>query len=145
MLDNSTAKNDHAGALGLHGYFIDPLNVFDNVDTQLLWRALESMEEEHIAKTSVSESRAENGYVVFVGPVINRPLIVDFLTEPMDDFAGSPDDGFVVVLGGLLLFQQLVENRDDPVLEGAVIVVGNKKVANTIHALCSKSCTRRCE
>ena len=48
------------------------------------------MEVHHVAQTAVRESRAENGDVVLVRPVVNGSFVIDLLAQSCDDLARGP-------------------------------------------------------
>lgn len=135
VLDDATAQDDHAGALGAHGDGVDAADVLNDVDLELAGRGLEGVEVEHVAEAAVGEGRAEDGDVVLVGPVVDRGGVVNILAEAVDDLGRGPVDGGLGVLGGLLFLQQGVQDRHQPVLEGAVVGVGHHQVADPVQAL----------
>ena len=95
------------------------------------------MEEQHIAETSVRQGGTEHRDGVLVGPVVDGGPVVDLLAEAGDHGAGRPDKRLLVALGGFLLLEHLVEDGNDPVFKGAVVVVRDNQVPDSIHALCS--------
>lgn len=138
MLDETATENDHACSLGPYRDGVDATDILDDVDAQLARGGLEGVEIEHIAQAPISEGRAEDGDVVLVSPVVNRAWVVNLLAKTVDDLARGPGDGVRGVLAGLLLLQELVEDGHDPVLEGAVIAVGDIKIADAIEAASSQ-------
>jgi len=98
------------------------------------------VEMEHVAEGAVGEGGGEYWDVVFVGPVHYRRWIVDLLSQARDDRARRPDQFFLVasLLAGYLLGEQLVQDRDHPVFEKAVVVVRDDEVADAVHACFSE-------
>lgn len=102
------------------------------------------MEVEHVAEGAVGEGGAEYRYRVPVRPVQDGGFVVDFGAQARNDGAGGPDEAVFVVFGGgflggfLLLGEHGVEDRYDPVFEGAVVAVGDDEVADAVHAFFSQ-------
>ena len=102
------------------------------------------MEVEHVAEGAVGEGGAEYRDAVSVGPVEDGGFVGDFGAEAGDDGAGGPDEAVLWVVGGglvgfgggFLLGEHGIEDRDDPVLKGAVVAVGHDEVADAVHAFC---------
>lgn len=80
------------------------------------------------------------GSIHFVSPVIDGFLVVDFFPQSMDEGARRPDGATI-----FLFKQHLIQDRGEPVLKLAVVIVRNNEVANTIHALLPKSSTVQIE
>lgn len=93
------------------------------------------MEVKHVTQTAVCQGRAEDGDVVLVRPVIDGALIVDLLTQTVDDFRRGPVDLVLSALAGLLLLKHLVEDGHHPILKGAVVGVRHNEVADPVQAL----------
>ena len=145
VLHQSPTQDNHACPLCSDRNRVDLANVLYNVDTQLLWRRLERVKIQHVAQTSICESWAEDRDVVLPCPVVDRSLIVDLLAQAVDDLARGPVQRLVSLLASLLLLEHLVENGHDPVLEGAVVAVGDHEVADAVHALFAQVGARRGE
>lgn len=92
------------------------------------------MEIEHVTQTPVRQRRTEDRDVVFPRPVVYRAFIVDFFPESVDDFARSPVKWLVGFFAGFLLLQHFVENRYNPVFEGAVVAIRHDEVTDAVHA-----------
>ena len=135
VLDEAAAEDDDAGALGADGEGVDAADVADDVDLELAGRGLEGVEVEHVAEAAVGQGRAEDGYVVLVGPVVDGALVVDLLAEAADDAGRGPDELVLGPAAGLLLLEHGVEDGHDPVLKGAVVLVGHDEVADAVEAL----------
>ncbi|KAH3660710.1 hypothetical protein OGATHE_005042 [Ogataea polymorpha] len=69
VLDQTTSKDQHSCARGLHGQRVDASDILNDIDSQLLRRGLESMEEKHITNTAVGQSRTEDRDLIFMGPI----------------------------------------------------------------------------
>jgi len=66
----------------------------------------------------------------FVGPIVNRLFVVDLLSQPSDERAWCPNDS-----GRLLLYKHGVQNRGEPILKLAVVVIWDNEISDAIHAL----------
>ena len=64
----------------------------------------------------------------FVCPVVYRFFIIDFFAQPMNERARRPH-----LPARLLLRKHRVENRHEPVLELAVVVVRYNEVTDAVH------------
>ena len=71
----------------------------------------------------------------FICPVVHRFFIVYLLPQPPYDRAWRPH-----LASRLLLLEHLVQDRDQPVLELAVVVVGDDEVADAVHASATEIC-----
>nr|POE65042.1 hypothetical protein CFP56_34710 [Quercus suber] len=140
MLDDPASQHNHARPLRTHRDGVDAADVLDDVDLELVWRGLEGVEVQHVAQTAVGQGGAEDRDVVPVRPVIHGGLVVDLLAQAGDDFARGPVQGLLLVLGRLLLLQHPVQDGDDPILERAIVAVGNDEVADAVHALLPQAC-----
>ena len=122
---------------------------------------LEAVEIKHIAKTTISKGGTEDRDVVLGGPVADGALVVDLQAETADELAGCPAEVLVAIIiivaitsmlgvsvsvvGAsvgvtlLLLGKQAVQDRNQPVLERAVVVVWDDEVADPVHALFAQS------
>lgn len=69
MFDQTTTKYDHACSFRVHGYVVESADVASDADVQYLRRPFEGVKVEHVAEATVRQSRTEDWYVVFVGPV----------------------------------------------------------------------------
>ena len=87
------------------------------------------MEIKHVSDRPVGESRTEYGDLVLGRPVVNGALVLDLLSQPLDHLRGGPNDPIL-----LLLPHHLVEDGHDPILELAIVVVGDEEVANAIDS-----------
>ena len=87
-----------------------------------------------ILKSYLSLS-AENrsGWNHLVRPVIYRSLVVDLLPQSPDERAGSPKGPCFV-----LFRQHSVQQRHEPVLKFAVVLVRYDEISDTIHAFSSQ-------
>ena len=94
----------------------------------------------HTQRTSIAGSGAQRGCGVqrgtqrwrgihFVRPVVDRALVVDLLAQAADERAGRPD----LARRGLLR-KHGVEDGHEPVLELAVVIVGDDEVPDAVHA-----------
>lgn len=79
VLDDASSEDNHARALRPHGDGVDRPDILDDVYRERLGGRLERVEVEHVAKAAVRQGRAEDGDVVLVRPVVDGPLVVDFL------------------------------------------------------------------
>ena len=123
-------------------------------------RCLETVKIKHIAKTTIGKGGTEDRDVVLGGPVADGALVVDLQAETADELAGCPAEVLIVIiiiivtitsmLGVgvvgtsvgvtlLLLGKQAVQDRNQPVLERAVVVVWDDEVADPVHALFAQS------
>jgi len=143
VLDKPAAQHNHARALRPHGKRVDPADVLDNVDAHLGRRRLEGVEVQHVAQAAIRQRRAEDGNVVFPGPVVDRALVVDRLAQTVNDLARRPVQRLVRRLAGLLLGEHRVEDGHHPVLKGTVVAVGHHQVADAIHPFGPQPCSRR--
>ena len=71
----------------------------------------------------------EGALAVLVRPVADRVRVVDLLAQPPNHLRWAPHLARL-----LLLLEHLVQERHEPVLELAVVVVGHKHVADTVAA-----------
>ena len=138
MLHDAATQDDHACSFGPDGNGVDPSDILDDIDPQLSWRRLEGVEVEHVAETAVGEGGTEDGDVVLVGPVADRGRVVDLFAETMDDLAGCPVPRLAGRLARFLLLEELVEDGNQPVFEGAVVAVGHVEIADAIDASVSQ-------
>lgn len=77
-----------------------------------------------------------NVYIHFISPVVHRFLIVNFFPQAVDESTGRPD------LASLLLFgKHGIENGHEPVLEFAIVVVGDDEVPDAVHATAAEVST----
>ena len=76
----------------------------------------------------------------FVSPIIHRFLIVDFFPQTADHRARCPH-----FTRSLLLLQHGIQNGIHPVLEFAVVVVGNDEVPDAVHTSAPKICPTQVE
>lgn len=62
----------------------------------------------------------------------------------MDNFTGGPDHFLLVsfTLGLFLLFKHLVQDRNDPVFELAVVIVWDDEIADAVEAFGAELGTR---
>ena len=65
----------------------------------------------------------------FVRPVVYRFFVIDLFPESPDERTWRPDDSCILLLG-----KHLVQQRHEPVLELAVVIVGHDQVSDAIHA-----------
>lgn len=68
------------------------------------------------------------GCIHFVGPVIDRFLVVYFLPKSVDKGTRRPNFPC-----SLLFRKHGVQDGSQPIFEGAVIIVRNDKIAYTVH------------
>ena len=139
VLDEAAAEDEHAGAAGADGQVVELADVARDGDVEDGRGGAEGVEVEHVAEGAVREGGAEDGDAVAVRPVEDRGLVGDLGAQAGDDGAGGPDEAVRVGgggrFGGFLLGEHGVEDRDDPVFEGAVVAVGDDEVADAVHAL----------
>lgn len=150
MLDNTTAQNNSkmytsvskctarinlqraldllSGRMCIHSDVVDGADVLDQVHDEL--RALVGEEVHHVTKGTIGDSRAENGNVVLVRPVVDGVLVVDGLAKTIDDTAGSPARALAH-----LLVSHLLQHRHHEVLELAIVIVGDEQVAQAVDTL----------
>jgi hypothetical protein len=69
----------------------------------------------------------------FVRPIINRIFMVDLFAQSPDYAARRPDNSFLV-----LLPQRRVKNWGNPVLKLAIVIVGDDKIAYSVHSFASQ-------
>lgn len=141
VLDNPATENDHPRPLGSNGERVDTADVLYQVDLQLLWRSLEGVEVEHIAQAPIRDGGAEDWDVVLVRPVIDGAFIVDLLPEAVDHLGGRPVNLVVGTLAGFLLLEHLIQDGHNPILEGAVVGIGDDEVADTVETLLAEGST----
>ena len=139
VLHHASPEDDHPRALRPHRDGVDRSDVLDDVYGECLRRRLERVEVEHVPKAAVRQGRAEDGDVVLVRPVVDGPLVVDLLAQAVDDLGRGPLHRLLVVLGRLLLLEHLVQDGDDPVLEGAVVGIGHDQVADPVESLAAET------
>lgn len=77
-----------------------------------------------------------------MSPVEDRALVVDLLSEAVDDLARTPPDAFAVAARrcALLFVHHLIEDGHDPVFKLAVVVVRDEEVADAVQAPPAESC-----
>ena len=92
------------------------------------------MKIEHVSDGAVGEGRTEHGYLVLGRPIVNGALVLDLLSQPLDHLGGRPHDPLF-----LLLAHHPVEDGHDPVLELAVVVVGDEEVAYAIDSFLAEA------
>lgn len=144
MLAYSSTENNHSSFSRLSRELIECTDVAHDIHNQS--RITEGVEVDHISQRTVSKRRTKDRNIVlegfvqhricatrigihFVGPVIYRFLVIYFFSESSDEAARRPD------FARLLLFSKhCIENRSQPVLKFAVIVVGDNEVADSVHA-----------
>ncbi|GBE61055.1 actin II [Babesia ovata] len=112
VLGKTATQNDDAGLPGAHRHVVDEADVADDVDAQ----------------SSGLAAAVEHGDLVLVAPVAERRFVVDLLAEVVDEHGRSPVDALL-----LLLAVHLVQPGLNPVLERAVVVVRDEKVADTVQ------------
>ena len=117
MLRNTSTEDDHAGLprLALQRLVIHAPYVLHDVDHQPV--ALVRVEVEHIPKRPISESRTIDWNPVLRCPIAYGPLVVNLPAQPLDHFGRGP------LCARILFPQHFLQNRHDPVLELAVVVV----------------------
>ena len=138
MLGNTSTENELTNMLGRKSEHIQLTSIRDDIDNEAL--TLEGEHGEHISNGTVSNGRAEDRDVVLVGPVVDRVLIVDFLTETINKGGRSPDRLVV-----LLLLPHGLKDGHDPSLEVHIVVVGDQEVSNAVHTLETKLATIKIE
>ena len=69
----------------------------------------------------------------FVCPVVHGFLVIDLFSKSSNERTWCPDDPRIV-----LLDKHLVEQRHEPVLEFAIVVVGYDQVPDAIHTSLTK-------
>lgn len=126
VLDEAAADDEHARGRGGDAETVDAADVLHNVEDET--RVLVRVEEEHVADGAVGERRAEDRDVVAGGPVQHGGLVVDALAEQLDERARRPHDG-----AALLLLERVVQQRHDPILEFAVVLIGHEQVADAVQ------------
>lgn len=143
MLDEPPPQDDHPRVLGADGEIVQLADVAGDVDGEAERGGAEGVEVEHVAQAAVGEGGAEDGDGVGVGPVEDGGWVCDFAAEAGDDGGGGPGEGVGCARrgggggggGSFLLGEHLVEDGDDPVFEGAVVVVWDDEVADAVEAL----------
>src|SRR5690242_6830525 len=108
VLDDAAAKNNHAGPLSPYCNGVDFADILNNVDAQLLWRRLEGVKVQHVAKTAIRQGWTEDRDVVLPRPVVDRPLIVDLSAQTVNHLAGCPVQRLLRLFARLLLLEHLV-------------------------------------
>lgn len=84
--------------------------------------------------TAVRERRTEDRYPVPSSPTENGRVVVDLVSQTLDDLAGRPFDSISVLFVG-----HPIEYRHDPVFELAVVVVWYQEVPYPVKAPFTKA------
>ena len=69
----------------------------------------------------------------FIRPVVYRFLVVDLFPKSSNKRTRCPSKSNLLLLG-----KHLVQQRDEPILELAVVVVGYDQISDAVHASPSK-------
>jgi hypothetical protein len=95
------------------------------------------MEIQHIPQTPIRQGRTEDGNIVLIRPVVNRPHVVNLFPQSVNDLGRRPVNPLLLIqrLALLLLVEHLVQDRNHPVLKLAVVGVGNHEVADAVESL----------
>lgn len=83
VLWKSTTKNDLSGAGCIHCHRVELDDVLGEVDDETWF--VERLDEEAVAYGAISDAWAEDGYVVFVAPVVYALFIIYLLSHPVND------------------------------------------------------------
>mmetsp|Transcript_29539 Transcript_29539/g.72876 ORF Transcript_29539/g.72876 Transcript_29539/m.72876 type:complete len:485 (+) Transcript_29539:130-1584(+) len=128
VLDHPPADDDGPRVLCLHRLHVDPPDVAHEVEHEP--RFLVRVKEEHVPNGPVCERRAVDGDVVLGAPVVDALLVVDLEAHPPDHARRRPR-----LPAHDRLVRHLVEQRHEPLLELAVVLVGHEHVPDAVQPL----------
>lgn len=77
MLDYTTAQNNHARLLGMHGLVVDATNIGHQVQNKA--RTFVRVKINHVTQRAVGDGRTVDWNVILVAPIVNRCWVIDFL------------------------------------------------------------------
>ena len=103
----------------------------------------------HVSDRTVRERRTEDRNIIlklmidqhgsrwtvslyFICPVIYRFFIIYFFPKPPNERTRCPD-----ISGRLLFSNHLIQNRSEPVLELAIVIVRHNQISYPIHSASS--------